>query len=42
MTEYDATSEQAILFDTAPLFIPTRWNAAQQNYQPSTLEYLQV
>lgn len=25
--------EQAMLFDSAPLFIPTRWNAAQEVYQ---------
>ena len=30
VSEYDATSEQAMLFDTAPIFIPTRWNAIQQ------------
>lgn len=24
--------EQALLFDSAPLFIPTRWNAASQDY----------
>ncbi len=30
VSEYDATSEQALLFDTAPIFIPTPWNAVQQ------------
>lgn len=29
--QYDATTEQAMLFDSAPIFIPTPWNAAQQN-----------
>lgn len=28
--QYDATTEQAILFDSAPIFIPTRWNSGQQ------------
>ena len=28
-TEFDATTEQALLFDSAPLFIPTQWNASQ-------------
>ncbi len=28
--QYDATTEQATLFDSAPIFIPTPWNAAQQ------------
>ncbi|CAI8356323.1 MAG: Uncharacterised protein [Opitutia bacterium UBA7350] len=30
VSQYDAISEQAMLFDTAPLFIPTRWSFAQQ------------
>ena len=35
--QYDATTEQAILFDSAPIFIPTRWNAAQQKFSESSI-----
>ncbi|NCG09399.1 MAG: hypothetical protein GWO81_07550 [Verrucomicrobia bacterium] len=35
--QYDATTEQAILFDSAPIFIPTRWNAAQQKPSESVV-----
>ena len=27
--QFDATTEQALLFDSAPLFIPTQWNSTQ-------------
>ncbi len=37
VSEYDATSEQALLFDTAPIFIPTPWNAVQQKQVKESL-----
>ncbi len=33
MEEVSELKEQAMLFDSAPLFIPTRWNAAQEVYE---------